>query len=240
MPGLGKTQLAIQYAETSFAQHRYSVVFWISAATVEKLNQGFSHIVDRIGIPVNPDNPDQSKRLSVARQWLEEAPSSVKWILIFDNANKESVEFLRDHLPRRNPQGRILFTTRTKDVAQVLTATPWTQPAFFELPALDVEVAAELFLKEAGIPTESSTSIVNVSNAKALVKCLGHLPLAISKAASYARKRHKNLEDILMLYESEQKYEVSALHSGLAQDLWAWHRSLDGKTIYQATSKSLS
>src|ERR1700691_2479031 len=40
MPGLGKTQLILQYTEISYNRRRYSLIFWISSATTEKLNQG--------------------------------------------------------------------------------------------------------------------------------------------------------------------------------------------------------
>jgi len=41
MPGMGKMQLALQYARLSYNQGQYSAIFWISGMTVEKLNQGF-------------------------------------------------------------------------------------------------------------------------------------------------------------------------------------------------------
>jgi hypothetical protein len=39
--GMHGTQLAPQSAKLPFIQQRYSIVFWISATTIEKLNQGF-------------------------------------------------------------------------------------------------------------------------------------------------------------------------------------------------------
>lgn len=100
----------MQYATLSYNRQRYSVIFWISGATVEKLNQGFAKILTLVGHP-DRDHPEQSTRLVSARQWLEES-GSLKWLLILDNISQEAVDFLREHLPRKNSSGNILLTTR--------------------------------------------------------------------------------------------------------------------------------
>src|SRR5580704_3885361 len=64
MQGLGKSQLALQMAKLSFDSQRYSVIFWISATTVEKLNQGFAKLLDLIGHP-DRFHPEQSTKLTV-------------------------------------------------------------------------------------------------------------------------------------------------------------------------------
>jgi hypothetical protein len=113
MPGIGKSQLALQYAALSHNRQQYSVVFWVSGATVEKLNQGLAKILTLVGHP-DRDHPEQSTRLISARRWLEEsdAHSSIKWLLVLDNINREVMAFLREHLPRKNSMGNILLTTR--------------------------------------------------------------------------------------------------------------------------------
>jgi hypothetical protein len=69
MPGLGKTQLLLRYAKLSFDRHQYIRVFWISATSVDKLNQGFAGILDLIK---HPDRflEDQYAKLTSARLWL--------------------------------------------------------------------------------------------------------------------------------------------------------------------------
>ena len=42
MPGVGKTQLALQFAQLSYSQRQYLLVFWILG---EKLNQGFAKVL---------------------------------------------------------------------------------------------------------------------------------------------------------------------------------------------------
>jgi GTPase SAR1 family protein len=119
MPGIGKTHLILRYAKLSFDQNRYTFVFWISATSVDKINQGISGILDLIG---HRDRhlQDQTAKVTAARLWLEQSNSDEdgNWLLVFDNVHIDSLGFLRSHLPLRNERGSILFTTRTKDVAE--------------------------------------------------------------------------------------------------------------------------
>src|SRR5882762_5657680 len=108
MQGMGKTQLALQYAKLSYNQQRYAVVFWISGATVEKLNQGLAAVLALTSHP-DRDHPQQSTRLTAARRWFEE--SVIMWLLVLDNVAQEAVGFLREHLPRKGSNGNVLLTT---------------------------------------------------------------------------------------------------------------------------------
>ena len=221
IPGIGKTQLALRYAELSYNWQQYSVIFWISGASVEKLNQGFAKVLTLVGHP-DRDHPEQSTRLTSARRWLEESDVNgcKKWLLIVDNIAREAVVFLKEHFPRKNSSGDIVLTTRTKAVAEAVAAVAGRQHGIIELCAPDLQDAAGQLLKEAGIDQADTTS-ASIVGAEALVKRIGSLPLAISQAASFARQSHKSLDDVLGLYQSPHKYEVGLLmfFSGLLRIL---------------------
>ena len=206
MQGIGKTQLGLQYAKLSYDQQRYSVIFWISGTTVGKLNQGLADVLTLIEHP-DRDHQDQSTRLMAVRRWLE--GSDIKWLLILDNVAQEAVSFLREHLPRRGSNGNILLTARARSVAETVASVAGQQHPFFELRALGLEDAATLLLREAGIHTSNPVS-PSVSAAEDLVNCLGSLPLAISHAASFVKQSGKNLADVLDIYRSKNKYDVSS------------------------------
>jgi len=208
MFGLGKTQLALKYATMSYLLKRYSFVFWISGATVEKLNQGLAKVLNLIDHP-DRYHAEQSTKLTSARRWLEECSAThpTKWLLVFDNVTQEALTFIKEYLPRTNSMGNILLTTRTKAVAEGLVSVAKQQHQFFELMAPNIHDAVKLLLKEVGInPNKRITS-----TSKDLVECLGRLPLAISQAASFTKKSHRNLDDVLGLYRSKHRYQVSFL-----------------------------
>jgi hypothetical protein len=210
MPGLGKTQLALQFAKSSYGQQRYSLIFWVSAATVEKLNVGFAKILDIVHHPDRFRLVEQSGKLTEARRWLEDC-SSVNWLLVLDNVDINAIDFIREHLPRKNRRGNILCTTRTESVASALACVAGQQYQPLELGLPDAQDAVHLFLKESGTDAISDASKLNMSKAEEVVKCVGHLPLAVSHAASFMKESSKKLDDILTLLQAEHKLQVRAV-----------------------------
>jgi hypothetical protein len=177
---------------------------WISANTVEKLLQGFCRLLRFVNHP-DQSHPDQNARLQAARRWLEEVDTG-NWLLVFDNVFPDTVDFLRQHLPRVNGRGKILFTTRTREVAIAVTSTAGQRNDVIEVPLLDVKEGVELFCGhfDAGKVDPSSPKV------EAIVKAVACLPLAISHAAAYMDRSRCSLDDMLELYRSKHKIDVSS------------------------------
>ena len=206
MPGVGKTQLALKYTIISFREQYYSYIFWASAATPEKLSQGLVKILDLLKLP-DRFNPDQSARLMAARTWLENGSleSEKRWLLVLDNANRDTLEDMRRLLPRTNSAGHILFTTRTEDLAEALASAAGHRHSCMELRAPPLPDAVRMLLYSAGFDEESS----DFAKAQEVVNSVGRLPVAVDQAASFMKQTHKNLDDLLSLYAGEHKSEVS-------------------------------
>jgi hypothetical protein len=207
MPGLGKSQLVLHYAKTSFDQGRYFYVFWISANSVDKLNHGLAKILDLVRHP-DRNLREQDAKLTAARLWLEE-PHDCDWLLVFDNVDSSSLDFLRMHLPRRNTRGHILFTTRRADMAETLVTMAGNPNSILSLRSMELRDSAILLLKDAGL----DTGVVAPSlfdHAEGLVECVGRLPIAVVQAASYVKQTETTLDEMLELYQGAQKLEVSS------------------------------
>jgi hypothetical protein len=202
MPGIGKSQLILHYAKVSFDRSLYSFIFWISTSSLDKLNQGLTKILDLVGHP-DRYHQEQSARLTAARHWLEEHDD---WLLVFDNVDRSTVDFLRTHLPRRNAGGNILFTTRTVDVADALVNAAGGQHSVLKLRALEPRDSANLLLEDAGIAVTPSL----LDHAEELVECVGRLPLAVVQTASFMKQTHTSLDKMLKIYRSEEKIEVGS------------------------------
>ena len=125
MGGIGKTQLAIQFARKY--RKKYSAVFWIDGSSKEKLKQSIADLASQL-----PQHQLLGRAKLYAQQPHEELDGAVEdvlswfsqslngqWLLIYDNVDREiSAEIsypeafnLKEYLPKAD-QGYILITSR--------------------------------------------------------------------------------------------------------------------------------
>jgi hypothetical protein len=208
MPGLGKTKLVLRFAQIVFAQLLYSHIFWMSAATQDKLMKGMTKILDLVG-HAERTRSEQDAKLTAARLWLEDSQrvDGVRWLLIVDNVDRVALDFLREHLPRRNGKGSILFTTRASDVAYALVRVTGGRHSTLDLRVLDLADATHLLFSSAGIDASAVTPMQKIQ-AEELIQNLGCLPLAVVQAASYMRQTDMTLDSMLQAPKGERKIEV--------------------------------
>ena len=226
MHGVGKSQLFYALAKDLYDKGRYTNVFWMQATTIEKLHQGFSKLLHLVSHP-DRSSTDDSARLTAARRWLEDFNSG-RWLLVIDNVARETINFLREHLPRKNDRGNILFTTRTEDVAKALTDVAGKRHGIVELRIPGIENAAEMFLKHLDDPETPA----DANKIQEVVKGIGCLPLAVAQVASYMTGTGSSLDDMLAIFKSERKIDVRLDSTDLipiySQPMYC--RSSSGKT----------
>lgn len=108
----------------------------------------------------------------------------------------ESVDLLRDHLPRQNASGTILMTTRTRDVADSIANVAGQEHPIFELKALSKDSSVDLLLKRAAIDNGGQA---DRESAGRLVARIGCLPLAVEQAGAFMKR--SGLKDARQLNE---------------------------------------
>ena len=129
---------------------------------------------------------------------------SGNWLLVLDNVFPDSIGFLREHLPRKNGRGSILFTTRTRNIAETLVSTSRKRDELIEVSLLSVEDGVELFLGH----FEDTDDLPSLK-VKQIILSVGCLPLAIAHAAALMKQSASSLDDMLALYKSQDKFKVS-------------------------------
>jgi hypothetical protein len=208
IPGVGKTQLAIRYTKIFLEDATVSAVFWMSCSNLEKLHQGFSKLLNLIGHP-DQCKPEQNARVVAARRWLEqpEASGILRWLLVLDNVDISTIDFLRENLPRQGKHGRILITTRTEAVAHAVCKSSGRLQLSLELEPPAVENAITFFLKSVGV-SENSMSSVSRHQVTDLIKFLGCLPFAIEHAASFMTQSSQTIDSFTRLYRGNEKSHV--------------------------------
>jgi tetratricopeptide (TPR) repeat protein len=172
--GVGKTQLALEYAFRRLES--YGLVWWLPATDVNTLQSAFAALSEQLGVGGSASSA-QELRDAVCRE-LEKRDD---WLLIFDDApDRESV---RAYIPRKN--GHILITSRQSNWDGVGKS--------FTLRVLERPDAIEFLLKRSGRPFEPS--------AHSLSQALGDLPLALDQAGALIASAEITFADYLRRFE---------------------------------------
>ena len=178
--GIGKTQLAVEYAYCHAAD--YSVVWWVHAEEPVTLAADYGSLAMALQLP-GYDAHDQTAMAEAVRHWLEH---NTGWLLVFDNA-EESVA-LRPYLPR-GTGGHILITSRDsrwRGMARVLPVREFDEPD------------AVAFLLD-------RTGETDASAARTLAEMLGNLPLALEQAGAYIEATGISLAAYLQLWTTSRR-----------------------------------
>jgi hypothetical protein len=188
MAGIGKTQLALAYAQ--HYRGDYTVGWWIPAETELGMLTALAALGVMLGLPAELPPAELATR---SRDALGEGSG---WLLIFDNAPDPTA--VAEYLPGTG-SGHILITSRNSAWQGIADPVP--------VDLLSLESAVELLLRRSGDQDRQS--------AARLAEALGRLPLALEQAAAYAASQHLSLARYLELF-AERRTELLALGKPLA------------------------
>jgi hypothetical protein len=108
MGGIGKTQLAINYAKRHCIS--YSSVFWLNATSESALNSSLRGVANRILPPETVSKLDDDQLRIHVSNWLSELDNT-RWLLILDNYDDPDQYNLTQYYPSV-AHCSIIITTR--------------------------------------------------------------------------------------------------------------------------------
>ncbi|KAL7265846.1 hypothetical protein RUND412_011627, partial [Rhizina undulata] len=201
MGGVGKSQIALEYAQRDRFSHGYTSIFWIDADNSSRTNESavvvmeqlvahyakkwhsspdFAEIANSLGIPGKIDDSGRLTQgatetaLEAFHGWLRKQENR-DWLLLIDNKDKVEVGDLDKLLPTCN-WGSVIITSRLSNLRRYGKC--------IEIVGLEGETGLELILKSSGI-SQQSLDESEIAEAKKIVAALGELPLALDQAAAY-------------------------------------------------------
>jgi len=176
--GVGKTQLALEYAHRH--AHEYELIWWVAADATSPIVTGVGELAARLGLRVEADLEATEAKV------VEALGRRGGWLLVFDNA--EDPRMIGRFAPTGSG-GRVLVTSRN--------------PAFGHL-GVRVEVKVMPVGEAAGFLV-ARTGDIDQASAVELAHELGGLPLALAQAAGYCEQTNLDLADYLARYRSRRR-----------------------------------
>ncbi|WP_283134409.1 FxSxx-COOH system tetratricopeptide repeat protein [Rhizohabitans arisaemae] len=175
LPGVGKTTLAASYAWA--CQHAgWPLIAWIAAENENQILAGLAALAHRLGIC----GADDDSHAAATRAKHRLAGSWSPALLVFDNA--VDPDLVRRWCPATG-MTRVIITSRNTAFGRLHT------PVHIE----------EFTPEEALLFLRRRTGLSDDSAAANLASELGHLPLALSQAASVIARRHVGYSEYLHL-----------------------------------------
>ena len=188
MGGVGKTQLALAYAQRYRAD--YQLGWWVPAETELGMVTALADLAVVLGLPAELPPAELA---AGARDALGERSG---WLVIFDNAPDPAA--VAEYLPGAGG-GHVLVTSRDSAWQGIADPVP--------VDVLSQQEAVGLLLRRSGDSDKPS--------AARLADALGRLPLALEQAATYAASQGLPLARYLALFD-QRRYELLALGRPLA------------------------
>jgi hypothetical protein len=191
--GVGKTHLALEYAYRNLG--KFEAIFWIRCETSASLRQSVASAAAELNLPGASEPGHFEENLVNMQKWLKRTRK--RWLLVFDNAEKERL--LQGYWPV-GARGSILITSRSHYNFMKDNKRKGETVRLFE-----PEESLELLLRLLG-PTWRQTHLVDpfeesdMAAAKALMKKIGGLALAIHQAATLIEANDSSIFEFLKLY----------------------------------------
>jgi len=191
--GIGKTQLAIEYA------YRYcgdfeNCIWFINAETSNTTHNTFVLFAEHFKLPLQSEYTPEDLQ-SAVKKWLTD---NKNWLLIYDNL--ESAATIQPYLPEKI-RGRLIITTRNTriDLGKQI------ELGVFEMDEAKLFVkkrlsnSEELPYDELGLEFYNKNDKDFENEVSTLIIRLGFLPLALEQAAAYIKQAKCTITKYLLM-----------------------------------------
>ncbi|MFE7582225.1 tetratricopeptide repeat protein [Streptomyces gardneri] len=173
MGGVGKTQLAADYARTAWDAGDLDVLVWVTSGARSAVVTGYAQAGVEL-CQAEPDDSEQAARSFLAWLTPKAGQQPFRWLIVLDDV--ADPEDLHGLWPPASPFGQTLVTTRRRDAALTGEGRRLVEVGLFTEAEAIAYLTASLAARGRAEPADQLA---------ALAADLGHLALALAQAAAY-------------------------------------------------------
>jgi hypothetical protein len=167
--GVGKTQVALDYAQHMWNSGAAELVVWVTATSREAIISSYARLAEEL-TGIDDSNPEQGAQRLL--EWL--TATSARWLIVLDDL--QHPRDLRGLWPPL--AGQVVITTRRRDAA--------LRGHRRHMIDLDVLIPDEAHTY---LQTALADQPLLLEGAADLAAAVGYLPLALAQASAYMRDR---------------------------------------------------
>ncbi|MFM9458155.1 NB-ARC domain-containing protein [Streptomyces europaeiscabiei] len=173
MGGVGKTQLASDYAHVAWQDGSLDVLVWVTASSRADVIARYAQAGTEL-CGVDPSDPDRAAEQFLAWLTPKAGARPCRWLIVLDDVTDPG--HLTGLWPPDSPLGRTLVTTRCRDAALFGAGRRRVSVGPYSPAEATDYLTSSLTAHGRAEPTEHLAT---------LAEELGHLPLALSQAVAY-------------------------------------------------------
>lgn len=217
--GVGKSSVALEYAERRLRNGELDAMFWIPSEKAVTIRQAFTEIALRLKLP-DARPMDHEENYEIVLDWLRH--TRCRWLIIYDNV--ESMDLLLSYWPVAS-RGQAIITSRSNKFA--------FEPAEggIEVHSWDSETGSQFLLHLLSTDIGDELSTAEIKSADQLSEKLSGHALAISHIAGLIHRRSWSISDFLEIYKKQPQKMYGLSGNSSINALWdISFNSLDPKS----------
>ncbi|KAK3379097.1 hypothetical protein B0T24DRAFT_610704 [Lasiosphaeria ovina] len=196
MAGVGKTHIAMKYAQKKYSKRELNAVLWVAAETAMSIKQSFTEISLRLKLPNATAKSHDDNHLLV-RSWLQH--TKTKWLIVFDNADDPDI--LLPYWPNSASRGQAIITTRNHSLAYE------PADAGLEVASWDTETGSKYILHLLSGYISADLLANQHQSAFALSERLSGHALALSNMAGVIHRRSWTIKELVDFIDSHPDFK---------------------------------
>jgi hypothetical protein len=190
--GVGKSQLAAQYARQVWNDPTLDLIIWVAARDIDQIVDAYAKAAARL-LGADPTQPETAAARLM--EWL--STTSRRWLIVLDDVQVPAD--VQQWWPEPTEAGQVIVTTRYRGDSLQRTGRQVIEVGLYT-PEQALDYLRRRLADSLHLCSDADGRATPEGLLGALAEDLGHLPLALAHASAYLREEQTSVVDYRALF----------------------------------------